>query len=320
MEEWLERLVSMGYTRQSMVTAPGEFALRGGILDLYPLNLEDPVRIELFDTDVDSIRTFSAEDQRSTGKLKDVSILPAAEFVWKAEDLMIIAEKLEHALGVSLKKMNDAEAKERLTINMKGDIALMREGSTPENMLKYASFSAGTTSLESYFPSNGIVLFDEIGRVLEVVASLESDEKEWMVALLEEGKIVHDAKTSYSFEEVHGALKQRKVYLSLFVRSVPGIVVKKTVTFSCKPMQQFHGQMSLLKNEIERWHQGRFNIFIIADGNERMQKVQSILEDYDMQSALSGKPSAAGGIIVIDGDLSAGLRASVSTNGGYNGF
>lgn len=308
MEEWLERLVAMGYTRQSMVTAPGEFALRGGILDLYPLNLEEPVRIELFDTDVDSIRTFSAEDQRSTGKLKEVSILPAAEFVWKAEDLLIIAEKLEQALGVSLKKMNDEEAKERLTINMKGDIALMREGSTPENMLKYASFSVGTTSLESYFPSNGIVLFDEIGRVLEVVASLESDEKEWMVALLEEGKIVHDAKTSFSFEEVHGALKQRKVYLSLFVRTVPGIVVKKTVTFSCKPMQQFHGQMSLLKNEIERWHQGRFNIFIIADGNERMQKVQSILEDYDMQSALSGKPSAAGGIIVIDGDLSAGFE------------
>ena len=77
-------------------------------------------------------------------------------------------------------------------------------------MLKYASFSAGTTSLESYFPSNGIVLFDEIGRILEVVASLESDEKEWTVALLEEGKIVHDAKTSFSFEEVHGAIKAAK--------------------------------------------------------------------------------------------------------------
>ena len=60
----------MGYTRQPMVTAPGEFALRGGILDLYPLHMEDPVRIELFDTEVDSIRTFSAEDQRSSGKLE----------------------------------------------------------------------------------------------------------------------------------------------------------------------------------------------------------------------------------------------------------
>ena len=80
--EWLDQLVAMGYTRQPMVTAPGEFALRGGILDFYPLHMEEPVRIELFDTEVDSIRTFSAEDQRSTGKLEEISILPATEFVW----------------------------------------------------------------------------------------------------------------------------------------------------------------------------------------------------------------------------------------------
>ena len=76
----------------------------------------------------------------------------------------------------------------------------------------------------------------------------------------------------------------KRVYLSLFVRSVPGIVVKKTVTFSCKPMQQFHGQMNLLKNEMERWQQGQYNVFIIADGEERMQKVQSILRDYEMEA------------------------------------
>ena len=57
-EDWLEELVSMSYLRQPMVTAPGEFALRGGILDLYPLHMEDPVRIELFDTEIDSIEDF----------------------------------------------------------------------------------------------------------------------------------------------------------------------------------------------------------------------------------------------------------------------
>ena len=71
----------MGYVRQPMVTAPGEFALRGGIIDIYPLYLENPIRIELFDTEVDSIRTFSAEDQRSLEKLKDIRILPATEYV-----------------------------------------------------------------------------------------------------------------------------------------------------------------------------------------------------------------------------------------------
>ncbi|WP_342513933.1 transcription-repair coupling factor [Sporosarcina sp. FSL K6-1522] len=308
MEEWLMKLVAMGYTRQSMVTAPGEFALRGGILDLYPLNMEDPVRIELFDTDVDSIRSFSAEDQRSIDKLEAISILPAAEFVWTVEDLTEMAEKLEHALAASLKKMNDAQAKERLTLHTTGDLHALKDGVIPENILKYASFSAETASLESYFSKNGIVLFDEIGRILEVVASLESEEKEWFVSLLEDGKIVHDAKLSFSFDETHAMLKQRRAYLSLFVRSIPGITTKRTVTFSCKPMQQFHGQMNLLKNELDRWQQGAFNVFVVADGEERMQKVQSILQDYDMAAALSGKPSNAGGVFIVDGDLSAGFE------------
>ena len=306
--EWLNQLVAMGYTRQAMVTAPGEFAIRGGILDFYPLYMDDPVRIELFDTDVDSIRTFSADDQRSTGKLEEISILPAAEFVWSAQSLRDIAEKLENALGKSLKRMKDGHAKEQMTLHITGDIGLMRDGIVPENMLKYASFAAESASLESYFPGDGIVLFDEIGRILEVVTSLESEEKEWMVTLLEEGKIVHDAKISFSFDEVNGMLEHRRVYLSLFIRSIPGIVVKKTVTISCKPMQQFHGQMNLLKNEIDRWQQGRYNVFIIADGEERMQKVQTILQDYEMEAKLNGKPSEAGMIAILDGDLSAGFE------------
>lgn len=306
--KWLDQLVSMGYTRQPMVTAPGEFALRGGILDLYPLNMEDPVRIELFDTEVDSIRTFLAEDQRSTGKLQEITILPASEFVWSAEDLLTVADKLELALSASLKKMKDAEAKERLTLHMTGDIDLLKDGIIPENMAKYASFSTATSSFESYFSAKGTILFDEIGRILEVVASLEAEEKEWTIALLEEGKIVHDAKISWSFDEIHSMLNQQKVYLSLFVRSVPGIPIKNTVTFSCKPMQQFHGQMNLLKNEIERWQQGHFNVFIVVDGTERMKKVQSILQDYEIASVLSGKISSAGAVLVVDGDLSAGFE------------
>src|SRR5690606_19159265 len=77
--EWAASLVAMGFSRQPMVTSPGEFALRGGILDIYPLDREEPVRIELFDTEIDSIRTFSADDQRSTGRLDTVRILPAHE-------------------------------------------------------------------------------------------------------------------------------------------------------------------------------------------------------------------------------------------------
>ena len=104
LDNFLQGLVDMGYVRQPMVTTPGEFALRGGIIDIYPLYLEDPIRIELFDTEIDSIRTFSAEDQRSLKKLKDVRILPATEYVLTKEKKMTLAQKLEGALAESLKE------------------------------------------------------------------------------------------------------------------------------------------------------------------------------------------------------------------------
>lgn len=308
-DDWLEKLVAMSYSRQSMVNAPGEFSIRGGILDLFPLHLEEPVRIELFDTEVDSIRTFSAEDQRSTGKLDSVSILPAAEFVWTKSDLATIAEKLTDELGESLKEMQDEEAKEKLIRNMTSDIERMEAGIIPENILKYTSFAKqAPTSLSTYFPSNGLVMFDEIGRITEVLESLEKEEVDWFISLLEEGQIVHSAKVSFTFDEVNKMIHQRKLYLSLFVRTMPGITVKETISISCKPMQQFHGQMNLLKEELDRWKDGNFSVFLLADGDERMKKVQSILEDYDMETSLSGEPSEAGGVFIIDGDLSAGFE------------
>lgn len=306
---WTQKLIAMNYTRQEMVTAPGDFALRGGILDLYPPHLDNPIRIELFDTDIDSIRIFSAEDQRSMGKLETVSILPASEFVWSPEDLQSIAEKLSQELANSLQKVNSAEVKELLTMHISHDIALMREGTVPEGIIKYASFAhEQPTSLGSYFSTDGVVVFDEIGRITEVLASLEAEEEEWSISLIEEGKLVHAAKLSFTFDELNKMLLQKKLYLSLFVRAISEVTVKNTISISCKPMQQFQGQMHMLKSEIERWLQGNFNVFVLADGAERMQKVQEILSDYDIQATLSGTSLKQAGVYIIDGDLSDGFE------------
>ena len=73
------RLVRMGYERVGQVELPGQFAVRGGILDIYPLTEEYPVRIELWDNEVDSIRSFDAESQRSMENLEEIILYPAAE-------------------------------------------------------------------------------------------------------------------------------------------------------------------------------------------------------------------------------------------------
>jgi len=73
------RLVRMGYERAGQVELPGQFSIRGGILDIYPLTEEYPVRIELWDDEVDSIRSFDAESQRSMENLDEIVLYPAAE-------------------------------------------------------------------------------------------------------------------------------------------------------------------------------------------------------------------------------------------------
>jgi len=67
-DSFVEQLVKIGYQRVDMVEKPGECSVRGGIVDVYPVNFSQPVRIEWFDDEVDSIRPFSVSDQRSIDK------------------------------------------------------------------------------------------------------------------------------------------------------------------------------------------------------------------------------------------------------------
>src|SRR5690625_4851098 len=89
LDNYLSTLVDMGYEQANMVTTPGEFSRRGGIIDIYPVTEAYPIRIELFDNEVDSIRFFNAEDQRSLSQLEEVMIGPATEILLTQEDYKI---------------------------------------------------------------------------------------------------------------------------------------------------------------------------------------------------------------------------------------
>jgi len=80
LEAFKTRLAAAGYAAVSQVVAPGEFAVRGSLIDLFPMGTEQPYRIDLFDTDVESIRTFDTDSQRSQDKLERIRLLSAREF------------------------------------------------------------------------------------------------------------------------------------------------------------------------------------------------------------------------------------------------
>ncbi|MGM9944687.1 MAG: transcription-repair coupling factor [Lysinibacillus sp.] len=307
MDSWLAQLVAMGYTRNGMVTAPGEFAARGGILDIYPPYAESPIRIELFDTEVDSIRSFDADTQRSIEKIDSVRILPAVEILLSTEERIKVAERLEQALANSLKKVKKPEIQELLVQNIQHDIAILREGSLPDHVNKYGSLLFDDkTFLGDYFAQDGIVLFDELGRIQEVMDAWEREETEWFLSLIEEGKMLHDVKLSFTFKEITSMIRQQKLYLALFTRTFANIRFSKTTNFSCKPMQQFHGQIALLQNEVERWKHEKFTVLFAANGKERLEQMQRMLADYHIE-AHKGIPTGPG-IFLVDAVLSAGFE------------
>ena len=79
-EQLKKEMVLLGYDREEQIEGPGQFAVRGGILDIYPLTEEVPVRIEMWGDEIDSIRTFDVESQRSIENLNAIRIYPATDF------------------------------------------------------------------------------------------------------------------------------------------------------------------------------------------------------------------------------------------------
>src|SRR5699024_6866619 len=87
------RLEAAGYAAVSEVHTHGEFALRGAILDLFPMGARTPYRIDLFDDEIDTIRGFDPDTQRSTDKLDAIRMLPAREFPLDAEAIKAFRQR-----------------------------------------------------------------------------------------------------------------------------------------------------------------------------------------------------------------------------------
>src|SRR5699024_974569 len=182
----LSALVDMGYERVSMVTTPGEFSLRGGIIDIFPVTEIDPIRIELFDDEIDSIRYFDAETQRSLDKKKNIDIGPATELLLTNENILSGAQQLETALSETLKKLKTHEQKETLVESVGHDIERLKNLERFPEMSKYIGFLYNEpASLLDYLPKEGLIVFDEMSRIQETANHLDNEEGEWYSSLLE---------------------------------------------------------------------------------------------------------------------------------------
>lgn len=305
------RLVEVGYERSDMVSAPGEFSIRGGIIDIYPLTSEHPVRIELFDTEVDSIRSFNSDDQRSIETLKHVAIGPAKELIIRAEEKARAMERLDKGLADSLKKLKQDKQKEMLHINISHDKERLSTGQTDQELVKYLSyFYEKPASLLDYTPEDTLLLLDEVSRIHEMEDQLQKEEAEFTTSLLEEGKILHDIHLSFSFQELMSEKRRPAIYYSLFLRHVQHTSPQNIVNVTSRQMQSFHGQMNVLAGEMERFKKSNFTVVFLGANKDRTDRLASVLADYEIEAAKtdSSKALVQGQVYVMEGELQSGFE------------
>src|SRR5690625_3055019 len=109
-----------------MVTAPGKFSVRGGIIDIYPMTEKYPIRVELFDDEVDSIRYFNADTQRSLEQINEITIHPAEEILLTQNEFLSAGQKLENLLNETIKSLKTNTAKEKLLESVSYDIERLK--------------------------------------------------------------------------------------------------------------------------------------------------------------------------------------------------
>ena len=220
LKQMRERLVCMGYENNYQAEEPGQFAVRGGILDIFPLTEDAPYRIEFWGDEVDSIRRFSPESQRSVETLDEIEIYPASELVLSKERL----KKGLSALGADAKKLYERYRKEMKTEEahrVKENSALVREqleelGSirAAESYLSY--FYQDTVGILDFLryhaekKNDGYQVFvDEPARCMEKAQVVEKEFSDSMKQRLEKGYVLPGQMDAlFSQDEVVAKLRR----------------------------------------------------------------------------------------------------------------
>ncbi|HKE94637.1 MAG TPA: CarD family transcriptional regulator, partial [Povalibacter sp.] len=159
-ERFRERLTGAGYVTSSQVIAPGEFAVRGSLIDLFPMGSATPFRIDLFDNEVESIRIFDPETQRSGDKVKALRLLPAREFPLTAEGIQGFKRRFRNRFPGDLTRMPIYQ-----------DIA---EGAPPAGIEYYLPlFFDASATLFDYLPANTLLAADDVIESLATQAFAE---------------------------------------------------------------------------------------------------------------------------------------------------
>ncbi len=318
LEEWKERLVALGYERMPQVDGMGQFSIRGGILDVFPLTEEMPLRIELFDTEVDSIRTFDPDSQRSIEQLDRAVIYPASEMVLDPKRLKEGADRIgKEAKQVEKKLREQMKTEEAHRIRQTAEEVLegIREGWKSRGLDSYIRyFYRDTVSFLDYFPSDGTVIFlDEPVRLQEKGESVELEFRESMGHRLEKGYLLPGQTDLLCGvrEVLARAQTGRTVCLTALEQKLAGIQIKKKYHIDARNISSYQTSFEVLIKDLKKWKKEKYRVILLSGSRTRASRLAGDLREYELSAFCpddEAREVRPGEILVTYGNLHRGFE------------
>ena len=292
-----ERLVEMGYEKNYQVEAPGQFSIRGGIVDIFDLTEENPYRIELWGDEVDSIRSFDVLSQRSIEKLSGITIYPASEMILSDKQLKAGMDKIENEgknYAQKLRKEFHTEEAHRIDIQIKELREQVYEFQNLINLDAYINyFYEDTVSFLELFERERTCIFvDEPARVGEHAGAVELEFRESMMHRVEKGYILPgQMELLYRAEEVAAKMLQGRV-ITLAALELKNSLFKadRKADIPVKSISSYNNSFEALVQDLKRYKKNGYRVLLLSGSRTRAARLAQDLRDQELTAFYTEDP------------------------------
>ena len=317
LQEFTASLIHLGYERQAQVESPGDFAIRGGIIDIFPLTEEAPYRIELWGDEIDSIRTFDVSSQRSIEQVEGLVIYPAAEIIPDENKIKAGIKKLEEEEKKYYKslreqfKTEEAARIHQIVTEFKENLEAFQGSMVLESYINY--FYDQTVSFFQYFDNEDTIFFlDEPGRLAEKGEAVETEFREGMIGRIEKGYILPgQIDVIYGYKEAMGFLANKtSILISTMEVKNNFYAPKRKYDFTVQTVASYHKNFEVLVKDLERWKKNKYRVILLSGSRTRAMRLSEDLREYNLNAFYSedmNRVLQSGEIMVAYGNLRRGF-------------
>ncbi|MCI9344852.1 MAG: transcription-repair coupling factor [Lachnospiraceae bacterium] len=293
-------LAGLGYERCDQVEEPGQFSIRGGIVDIFDLTEENPYRVELWGDEVESIRSFDVLSQRSIEKLEAVSIYPVTELILSKDELAAGLKKIQKEAkkqAEALRKMMKTEEAHRIEVQTRELAETLLELGISYNAINLDSyvryFYPETASFADCFAGEKACVFlDEPLRIKEHVSAVELEFRESMAHRAEKGYILPgQMDVLFSSASVAAGLENRRVVsLSSMEGKNPLVKAEQKFAVQARSLPSYNNSFEALVKDLKNYKKKGYRILLLSGSRTRAKRLAEDLRDQELNAFYSEDP------------------------------